>query len=59
MKNIFLGPKNFWIALIIVTLIIFSCGLNHMHVSVFNLFISIVFITTGLLLFFILKNNKK
>jgi len=59
MKNIFLGPKNFWIALIIVTSIIFACGLNHMHVSVFNLFISIVFITTGLLLFYILKNNKK
>ena len=59
MKNIFLVHQNFWIALIIVTLIIFACGLNHMHVSVFNLFISIVFITTGLLLFYILKNNKK
>ena len=59
MKNIFIGPTNLWIALVIVTLIIFACGLNHMHVSVFNLFISIVFITTGLLLFYILKNNKK
>ncbi len=59
MKNIFIGPANFWIALIIVTLIIFSCGLNHMHVSIFNLFISIVFISSGLLLFYILKNNKK
>ncbi len=59
MKNIFIGPPNFWIALIVVTLIIFSCGLNHMHVSIFNLFISIVFISSGLLLFYILKNNKK
>ena len=59
MKNIFLGPKNFWIALIIVTMIIFACGLNHMHVSFFNLFITIVFFTTGLFLFYILKNNKK
>ncbi len=59
MKNIFIGPPNFWIALIVVTLIIFSCGLNHMNVSIFNLFISIVFISSGLLLFYILKNNKK
>ena len=59
MKNIFKGPRNFWIALIIVSLIIFACGLNHMHVSIFNLFFSIVFITTGFLLFYILRNNKK
>ncbi len=59
MKNIFIGPPNLWIALIIVSLIIFACGLNHMHVSIFNLFITIVFISSGLLLFYILKNNKK
>ena len=59
MKNVFLGPSNRWIAIIIVSLIIFACGLNHMHVSIFNLFISVVFISSGLLLFYILRNNKK
>ena len=59
MNKIFIGPKNFWIALIIVSIIIFACGLNHMHVSFFNLFITIIFITTGLFLFYILKNNNK
>ena len=46
MKNVFLGPSNHWIAIIIVSLIIFACGLNHMHVSIFNLFISVVFISS-------------
>ncbi len=59
MKNIFIGPKNHWILLIFITLVIFSCGLNHMHVSLFNLFISIVFISSGLLLIYILKNKNK
>ena len=59
MKNVFLGPSNHWVAIIIISLIIFACGLNHMHVSIFNLFISVVFISSGLLLFYILRNNKK
>ena len=57
MSKIFVGNPFHWLGLIIVTSIIFSCGLNHMHVSFFNLFISIVFISSGFLLFYVLKNK--
>ena len=59
MKNIFKGPRTFWLALLISSLIIFSLGLKHLHVSYFNLFITIVFIVSALLLFFILKSKNK
>ena len=59
MKNIFKGPRIFWLALFISSLIIFSLGLKHLHVSYFNLFIIIVFIVSALLLFFILKSKNK
>ncbi len=59
MKNIFKGPLKFWLALLISSVIIFSLGLRHIHVSYFNLFIIIVFITSALLLFFILKSRNK
>ncbi len=59
MKNIFKGPLTFWLVLFISSLIIFSLGLKHLHVSYFNLFITIVFIVSALLLFFILKSKNK
>ena len=59
MKKIFKGPITFWLALFISSLIIFSLGLKHLHVSYFNLFIIVVFIVSALLLFFILKSKNK
>lgn len=59
MKNIFKGPRTFWLVLFISSSIIFSLGLKHLHVSYFNLFIIIVFIVSALLLFFILKSKNK
>ena len=59
MKNIFKGPLTFWLVLFISSLIIFSLGLKHLHVSYFNLFITIVFIVSALLLLFILKSKNK
>ena len=59
MKNIFKGPRTFWLALFISSLIIFSLGLKHLHVSYFNLFIITIFIVSALLLFFILKSKNK
>ena len=59
MKNIFIGPGTFWLALFISSLIIFSLGLKLLHVCYVNLFIIIVFLVCALLLFFILKSKNK
>ncbi len=59
MKYFFKGPITFWLALILASSIIFLLGLKHLHVSYFNLFIMIIFITSALLLFFILKSKNK
>jgi hypothetical protein len=58
MKNIFLGPTRYWLALLITTLVVFLPGYNHMHVTDFNMFILIVFSISAILLFFILKTYK-
>ena len=42
MNKIFLGKPIHWLMIIIATAIIFACGFNKMHVSNFNLFISII-----------------
>ena len=55
----FLGPKKHWLMIIIATAIIFACGFNKMHVSDFNLFISIIFISVAILIFLILKTSKQ
>ncbi|MDB9870546.1 hypothetical protein OAD33_05690 [Alphaproteobacteria bacterium] len=57
-KNMFLGPKKYWFALLMTAIIVFLPGYNHMHVSNFNLFILILFSISALLLFFILKTYK-
>ena len=59
MKEVFLGKPIHWLMIIITTAIIFSCGLNHMHVSNFNLFISIIFVSIAILIFLILKTSKQ
>lgn len=59
MKEIFLGKPVHWLMIIIATAIIFSCGFNHMHVSNFNMFISIIFISIAILIFLILKTSKQ
>ena len=40
MNKIFLGKPIHWLMIIIATAIIFACGINKMHVSDFNLFIT-------------------
>ena len=59
MNKIFLGKPIHWLIIIIATAIIFSCGFNKMHVSDFNLFISIIFISVAFLIFLILKTSKQ
>ena len=59
MNKIFMGKPIHWLMIVITTLIIFSCGLNKMHVSNFNLFISIIFISIAILIFLILKTSKQ
>mgnify|MGYP001344021211 FL=1 len=58
MKKVFKGPFVFWLALILSSIIIFSLGLKHLHVSYFNLFITVIFLTSAFLLIYILKYNK-
>ncbi len=58
MKNIFKGPITFWLALFISSLIIFSLGLKHLHVSYFNLFIIIVFIVKRPFVIFYIEIKK-
>ncbi len=45
--------------IVIISAIIFACGINKMHVSNFNLFISIVFISIAVLVGFVLKTSKQ
>ena len=59
MNKVFLGKPIHLLMMSIVTIIIFSCGFNHMHVSNFNLFISIIFISVALLIFLILKTSSQ
>ena len=59
MNKIFLGKPIHWLMIITTTAIIFACGFNKMHVSNFNLFISIVFISVAILIFLILKTSKQ
>ena len=59
MNKIFLGKPIHWLLIIITTAIIFSCGFNKMHVSNFNLFISIIFIAVAILIFLILETSKQ
>ena len=59
MNKIFMGKPIHWLMIVIITAIIFSCGLNKMHVSNFNLFISINFISIAILIFLILKTSKQ
>ncbi len=59
MNKIFLGKPLHWLLILITTIVIFTCGLNKMHVSNFNLFISIVFISVALLILLILKTSKQ
>lgn len=54
-----MGKPIHWLMIVITTAIIFSCGLNKMHVSNFNLFISIIFISIAILIFLILKTSKQ
>ena len=59
MNKIFLGKPIHWIMIVVTTIIIFSCGFNKMHVSNFNLFISIIFVSIAILIFLILKTSKQ
>ncbi len=59
MNKIFIGKPIHWLMIIITTTIIFACGINKMHVSNFNLFISIIFISVAILIFLILKTSKQ
>ena len=59
MNEIFLGKPSHWLMIIVASAVIFSCGFNHMHVSNFNLFISIIFISIAVLVFSILKTTKQ
>jgi len=59
MNKVFLGLPSHWIMIVVISSIIFACGINKMHVTNFNLFISIVFISIAVLVGFILKTSKQ
>ena len=59
MNKVFLGLPSHWLMIIVTTSIIFACGINKMHVTNFNLFVSIVFISIAILVGFILKTSKQ
>ena len=59
MNKVFLGLPSHWLMIIITSAVIFACGINKMHVSNFNLFISIVFISIAVLVSFVLKTSKQ
>ena len=59
MNKVFLGLPSHWLMIIITSAVIFACGINKMHVSNFNLFISIVFMSIAVLVGFVLKTSKQ
>ena len=59
MNKIFLGLPSHWLMIIITSAVIFACGINKMHVSNFNLFIFIVFVSIAVLVGFVLKTSKQ
>ena len=59
MNKVFLGLPSHWIMIVVISSIIFACGINKMHVTNFNLFIFIVFISIAVLVGFILKTSKQ
>jgi|TARA_B110000003_G_scaffold191042_1_gene189833 hypothetical protein len=59
MNKVFLGLPSHWLMIIITSAVIFACGINKMHVSNFNLFIFIVFISIAVLVGFVLKTSKQ
>ena len=58
MNKIFLGKPIHWLMILITTAIIFACGFSKMHVSNFNLFISITFVSVPIMIFLMLKTSK-
>ena len=59
MNKVFIGLPSHWLMIIITSAVIFACGINKMHVSNFNLFIFIVFISIAVLVGFVLKTSKQ
>ena len=59
MNKVFLGLPSHWLMIIITSAVIFACGINKMHVSNFNLFIFIVFVSIAILVGFVLKTSKQ
>ncbi|MDC0457789.1 hypothetical protein PQZ43_02075 [Alphaproteobacteria bacterium] len=59
MNKVFLGLPSHWLMIIITSAVIFACGINKMHVSNFNLFIFIVFVSIAVLVGFVLKTSKQ
>ena len=59
MNKVFLGLPSHWLMIVVIASIIFACGINKMHVTNFNLFVSIVFISIAILVGFILKTSKQ
>ena len=59
MNKVFLGLPSHWLMIVVIGSIIFACGINKMHVTNFNLFIFIVFISIAVLVGFILKTSKQ
>ena len=59
MNKVFLGLPSHWLMIVVTSSIIFACGINKMHVTNFNLFVSIVFISIAILVGFILKTSKQ
>jgi hypothetical protein len=59
MNKVFLGLPSHWLMIIITSTVIFACGINKMHVSNFNLFIFIVFVSIAVLVGFVLKTSKQ
>ena len=59
MNKVFLGLPSHWLMIIITSAVIFACGINKMHVSNFNLFIFIVFVSIAFLVGFVLKTSKQ
>jgi len=59
MRKIFLGLPSYGLMIVMISAMIFACGINKMHVSNFNLFIFIVFVSIAVLVGFVLKTSKQ
>ncbi|WP_323795074.1 hypothetical protein [Nisaea sp.] len=58
MREIFLGKARHWLLLVVVAVCFFLTGIYHLHVSQFNIFVSITMVMAVMLVFSVILDYR-